>query len=327
VASRALSAVRALPASMVTGANRLGRRVIDEDVLPLWSADLPGGGAPRQPRHRLGRTVPPVPATTLPGSARGAAPFEGAVQRPVERPVHEVVYFTACVGAMFGPSQAGPGVRDAFTRLCARAEVELRTPADLPSLCCGTPWRSKGMTKGAREMEARVLESLWIATREGELPVVCDASSCTEGLLHTVQVQAATPGSRYAALRVVDAVSFVAEHVLPRLPEARKIQSLALHPTCSTARMGINEDLFTVASAVAQQVTVPPSWGCCGFAGDRGLLHPELSAAATAEQAAELAGGDFDAYASSNRTCELGMSRATGAQYEHILELLDAATA
>ena len=70
---------------------------------------------------------------------------------------------------------------------------------------------------------------------------------------------------------------------------------------------------------------VPDDWGCCAFAGDRGLLHPELTAAATAPEAAELRGRDFTAYASVNRTCELGMTRATGRSYRHVLEVLAAA--
>ena len=79
----------------------------------------------------------------------------------------------------------------------------------------------------------------------------------------------------------------------------------------------MNDSLLRVAEAVAETVTVPDTWGCCGFAGDRGLLHPELTASATKAQAAELAEGRFDAYASCNRTCELGMTRATGTQYQH----------
>lgn len=81
-----------------------------------------------------------------------------------------------------------------------------------------------------------------------------------------------------------------------------------------------------VADAVAEEVVVPDAWGCCGFAGDRGMLHPEFTASATAPEAAdvhELAG---DAHASCNRTCEIGMTRATGMQYRHVLELLEEAT-
>ena len=291
-ASVALTTVGKLPPAVVTGPNRLARTLIDHDTLPQWSPDLPAGGA----------------------------------QRPRERPAagtSEAVYFTACVGAMFGPSEAGPGVREAFQRICERAGISLSSPADLPDLCCGTPWRSKGMKAGYAAMAARVLPALWAATRQGELPVVCDASSCTEGLRQMLESEIAAADTRYATLQMLDAVTFVQDHVLPRLTLTRTLPSLALHPTCSSTRMGMNDSLREVAGAVADEVTVPDSWGCCAFAGDRGLLHPELTASATSAQAAEVQAGTFGAFASCNRTCELGMTRATGNQYQHIVELVD----
>ena len=44
------------------------------------------------------------------------------------------------------------------------------------------------------------------------------------------------------------------------------------------------------------------------------------------EVVAELRSGEFDAHASCNRTCELGMTRATGRPYVHVLELVERAT-
>jgi D-lactate dehydrogenase len=240
---------------------------------------------------------------------------------------------------MFGPSEAGPGVRESFVQICVRAGITLSYPAELPDLCCGTPWRSKGMKAGYVEMTSRVLPALWLASEQGTLPVVCDAASCTEGLRQMLESELSTAatvttvttvtagGGRYAALRVVDAVEFVEETVLPKLSLTRRIGAMALHPTCSSTRMGLNDSLRAVAAAVADTVTVPDSWGCCAFAGDRGLLHPELTASATAAQAAELATGHFDAFASCNRTCELGMTRATGEQYRHVVELVEWASA
>jgi D-lactate dehydrogenase len=171
-------------------------------------------------------------------------------------------------------------------------------------------------------MTARVLPALWAATREGELPVVVDASSCTEGLRQMLE----TAAEPYAKIRVVDAVAFTAETLLPRLTITAPLKSVALHPTCSATRLGLADTLRRVTEAVADTVTVPTTWGCCAFAGDRGLLHPELTASATAPQAAELARGRFDAHASCNRTCELGMTRATGHPYVHVLELVERAT-
>ena len=40
---------------------------------------------------------------------------------------------------------------------------------------------------------------------------------------------------------------------------------------------------------------VPAASGCCGMAGDRGWLHPELPASALRDVARELAGRSFDA--------------------------------
>jgi len=52
------------------------------------------------------------------------------------------------------------------------------------------------------------------------------------------------------------------------------------------------------------------------------MLHPELTASATRVQAAEVVALGATAHASCNRTCELGMTRATDAPYRHVLELL-----
>ncbi|WP_440709473.1 FAD-binding and (Fe-S)-binding domain-containing protein [Herbiconiux sp. YIM B11900] len=296
LAGAALTVTSTLPdaaAPLLTGPNRLARAVVGDDVLPLWSPELPGGGGKRSRSGSLGRT--------------DAAP--------------EAVYVPACVNTMFGPAGGGPGVQQSFEELCERAGVAITVPTDIDSLCCGTPWSSKGLPEGAAIMRDRVLGSLRRATRDGELPIVSDASSCTEGFLHIVETDTALP-----RLRVIDAVAFVAERILPALPEHEKLESLAVHPTCSSTRLGLNASLTAVAGAVASTVVIPEDWGCCAFAGDRGMLHPELTASATRVQAAEVRAANASAHASCNRTCELGMTRATGEQYQHVLELLAAAT-
>ena len=61
------------------------------------------------------------------------------------------------------------------------------------------------------------------------------------------------------------------------------------------------------------------------------MLHPELTASATAQESAEIAEaesarGGFDAFVSANRTCEIGMTRATGRPYRHVIEVLEELT-
>lgn len=85
-------------------------------------------------------------------------------------------------------------------------------------------------------------------------------------------------------------------------------------------------EIDDIAAAVAESVHIPDEWGCCAYAGDRGLLHPELTASATAREAAEVVSEQYDLHLSANRTCELGMTEATGRPYRHVLEALEEAT-
>jgi D-lactate dehydrogenase len=123
-------------------------------------------------------------------------------------------------------------------------------------------------------------------------------------------------------IRVIDSVTLVREEVLPRLGDLPRLPSVTVHPTCSSTQLGSTADLLAIARAIADDVVVPSDWGCCGFAGDRGMLHPELTASATARQAAAVRAHPTSAYASCNRTCEMAMTRATGATYRHIVEIL-----
>jgi len=286
----ALMVARNVPIGAVLAPNKLGRAVLGTDVLPLYSAELPTGGS--------ARTRPP----------------------PTTEP--QAVYFPACVGTMFGPSgDASPGIQQSFELLCQRAGITLLVPQGIDNLCCGTPWSSKGLVAGQATMNRQTLAALRSATRDGELPVICDASSCTEGLRHTIETD---PSEK--PMRVIDSVEFALTRILPTLPDHARLESLALHPTCSSTRLGLNESLKTVAQSVAWRVEISENVGCCAFAGDRGMLHPELTASATTAEAADVAALGATAHASCNRTCELGMTRATGEPYHHVLELLEQLT-
>ncbi|MFF5626364.1 FAD-binding and (Fe-S)-binding domain-containing protein [Microbacterium sp. NPDC012755] len=293
----ALTVADALPAPLVTAATRVGRAVLGADTVPLYDAGLPRGGS-----------TPPRPDS--PADARA-------------------VFFGACIGTMFGAEGHREGSRDAVSALLDRAGIPVVIPDDAGGLCCGTPWKSKGHLAGYDRMTERVLASLWAASRQGALPVVCDAASCTEGL-HVMLAKGVDAHPEYAGLVIEDATTFVAREVLPRLDVRRRLDRIAVHPTCSTTALGATGALTALASAVAEDVYVPDGWGCCAFAGDRGMLHPELTASATAVEAAELRDAErergFDAFVSANRTCEIGMTRATGRGYRHVVEVLEELT-
>ena len=98
---------------------------------------------------------------------------------------------------------------------------------------------------------------------------------------------------------------------------------MAVHPTCASRHLELDRSLAAIAGELADDVTVPIAATCCGFAGDRGMLHPELTLAAVADEAAEIAGRDFDAHMCSNRTCEIGLQQGTGRPYESFVFALE----
>jgi D-lactate dehydrogenase len=298
VGGAALTIASAVPAPLVTGATRIGRAILGADTVPLYDGGLPRGGTK-------------APAPQNPADARA-------------------VFFGACIGTMFGAEGHGEGSRDAVRALLDRAGIAVVIPEDAGGMCCGTPWKSKGHLAGYDRMTKRVLSSLWEASRFGELPVVCDAASCTEGL-HTMLAKSVAEYPEYAGLVIEDATTYIAREVLPRVTVSAKLDSVAVHPTCSTTALGATGALTEIAAAVASDVFVPDGWGCCAFAGDRGMLHPELTASATAVESAEVRAADadrggFDAFVSANRTCEIGMTRATGQPYRHVVEVLEELT-
>ena len=285
-----MDAAAHVPASVLVPVTDVARRVVGAEVMPQWDARLPAGGARRRPRHAVS------PAA---------------------------VYFPACVNTMFASSAGESGVHEAFLALCERAGVRVSIPDGIGAMCCGTPWKSKGMTAGYDAMRERVGPWLWHATDRGRLPVVCDAASCTEGLRVILESLEHEHG---VTISVVDAVAFTVEQILPALTVTHRLDSIAVHPTCSSTRLTVNADLLLLARTIADEAVVPDGWGCCAFAGDRGLLHPELTASATAPESRAVARRDFDAYVSLNRTCELGMSRSTGQDYRHVLEVVEECT-
>jgi D-lactate dehydrogenase len=189
------------------------------------------------------------------------------------------------------------------------------------------PFGSKGYGAAHRQKANEMVERLWEWSGEGGLPVVIDAASCTQAISDPGEgVLSEENAERLAKLEILDSVEWAHDRLLPSLEIHEKVGSATVHPTCATRHMGLAPRLRALAGALAEDVHVAPSATCCGFAGDRGISHPELTAAATAPQAEELAGRSFDAHLSSNRTCEIGLTRATGAPYESVVLLLERLT-
>ena len=293
----ALRAGRALgdgPTGALTG---IARSAASQELIPAWGEGMPGAAAP------------------MPWTAR-----EGAA----------AVYFPACVNRIFGNPRgyaARPSLPEALLTVSARAGRPLWIPPDLAGRCCGTPWSSKGFEQGHREMARATAAAVLEWTGRGELPLVVDASSCTLGLLAEVPAQLDEElRDAYAAVRIVDSIAWVREELLDELQVNARLGTVHFHPPCAASHLGLAGQLLEIGAVMADRVTAPTGASCCGTAGDRGLLHPELPAAAAASERAERSAEPADALLSANRTCEIGLTTATGSEHGSFVLLLEELT-
>jgi D-lactate dehydrogenase len=127
-------------------------------------------------------------------------------------------------------------------------------------------------------------------------------------------------------MTILDSIEFLHDILLPKLEIHPLDEAVVLHPNCSARKLGLDIKMAAIANRCAASVTVPLNLGCCGFAGDRGLLFPELTASATQKEAQEVNTREYGGYYSSNIPCEIGMSEGTGRDYVSIVYLVERAS-
>jgi D-lactate dehydrogenase len=278
------------PVSLAAAAARL---VIDNDLMPAVPGPMP------KPANRR------MPQTSQDASA---------------------VYFPACINRMFGrdpDATSSMSIQAALAEISRRAGRPIWIPNDVAGFCCSTPFSSKGFAAAHQYMADSIADAMWRWSDGGKKPVIVDAASCTLGLAEDVKHYLSGERlARHEKVRIIDSVEWCAE-LLPNLPIRRKLNHVVLHPTCSMTHLGLVESFEEIAAKIALKVEVPIGTTCCGTAGDRGLLHPELVRSATREEAMVAKTSNADAFLSANRTCEMGMRHATGRPYESFIFSLE----
>lgn len=228
-----------------------------------------------------------------------------------------VVYFPSCITrSMGGPSFGYTETEDVPSKMLSvlrKANYTVIIPEEKDKLCCGMAFSSKGFRKQAKQKEMELNEALLKASRNGELPIVCDMSPCLLHMRETLDPK----------LKLYDQVEFIHDFLIDRLNFSKQPVSVAIHTTCSSTKMHLENKLHRVASLCADKVIVPENISCCGWAGDRGFFYPELNNSALAPLKQGI-GSATEGY-SNSRTCEIGLSINSGVAYKSLVYLVDKA--
>jgi D-lactate dehydrogenase len=242
-------------------------------------------------------------------------PRAAAQHRAPHPDQQRIVYFPSCAARNMGPQRGQDGVEMlpvVAERLFQRAGFDVVYPAGMDGLCCGQPFDSKGLADAAHWKSAELEAALQDASEGGRWPVVFDTSPCAYRM------------KKFLAGRLVlhDSVEFVHDQVLPRLTITPQPEAVAIHPVCSVRKMGTTDKLMAIAGRCSRQVVGVEAVQCCGFAGERGFMRPELNEHALRHLKAELPAGCGQGF-STSRTCEIGLSEMAAMPYQSILYLVE----
>lgn len=230
---------------------------------------------------------------------------------------NKVVYFPSCINQMMGLPKHHHAVDkplvEEMVSLLTKAGYEVIFPENMSSLCCGTIWESKGMPEIADRKTKELEDALWKASEEGRYPVLCDQSPCLHRMKHKIK-----------RMRLYEPSEFILEFLADKLEFHQTDTPVAIHLTCSMRLMHKTDKMLELARMCSSNVIVPEGVGCCGFAGDKGMTHPELNKYALRKLKAQVK-GILVGY-SNSRTCEIGLATNSGIPYVSIAYLVNRCT-
>ena len=231
--------------------------------------------------------------------------------------VCKVVYFPSCINQMMGLPKHHHAVDkplvEEMVLLLGKAGYEVIFPENMSSLCCGTIWESKGMPEIADRKTAELEEALWQASEQGRYPVLCDQSPCLHRMKHKIK-----------KMRLYEPAEFILGFLADRLDFHQTDTPVAIHLTCSMRLMDKTGKMLELARMCSSDVVVPEGVGCCGFAGDKGMTHPELNKYALRKLKDQVKG--IPVGYSNSRTCEIGLATNSGIPYVSIAYLVNRCT-
>ncbi|MFA6770943.1 MAG: (Fe-S)-binding protein, partial [Bacteroidales bacterium] len=228
----------------------------------------------------------------------------------------KVVYFPSCITRSMGQSKGKsnePNITEITKTLLERAGYTIIYPKKINSLCCGMAFSSKGYVQAGEEASNKLEQALHRASNGGELPVLCDMSPC----LYTMQTNF---GER---IKLYEPAEFINEFIMDKLQIKQLDKKISVFAVCSAKKMEVENHLYQIAKQCAKEVVIIDS-NCCGFAGDRGFIVPELNRYGLRNLASQ-SKGCSEGY-STSKTCEIGLSNHSGIEFSSIMYLVEEAS-
>jgi len=233
-----------------------------------------------------------------------------------------VVYFPSCINRTFGLPKNTNEIESLTTvihKLLLKAGYNIIYPNNINNLCCGMPFESKGFFEEADKKSNELLNELIKSANNYEFPILFDTSPCLYRIKDFIKSNPA-----FKEIKIYEPVEFISEFLIPKLEIKKVNETIVIHSTCSSTKLGLKDKFKTIAEQLSENVIIPEHIECCGFAGDRGFSHPELNQSALKNLKQQIPINCREGF-STSKTCEIGLSSNSGIEYKSIFYLLDKA--
>lgn len=220
-----------------------------------------------------------------------------------------VIYFSTCMNRALNNHKNGDerSMNEVFYNLCKKAGFNILIPPNLENLCCGKAFINN--PNAHKILMQNIRQSLSQFPRE--IPIVCDHSACSWHLIENL-----------GEFNIYDLPNFILDFLAPKLSFQKIAENINIYPVCALKKHNQTQVLINLAKlCVEGELILDEHIFCCGFAGNKGFLSPELNAHALKNNKFKNARGF-----SSSLSCEIGLNTHTNTNWQHIIYLIDEAS-
>ena len=176
----------------------------------------------------------------------------------------KVVYFPSCVVRTMGPAKGDTEQRPVFEAMLSvleKAGYDVLFPKNMENLCCGITYESKGFFEQADQKSRELEEELFVSSRAGKYPILCDTSPCLYRMRRKLD----------SGLKLYEPVEFIHDFLRDQLEFKKIPETIAVHVTCSSAKMGLIREIQDSCPGVRRKGSNPHEGGMLRLCRRQGL--------------------------------------------------------
>lgn len=237
----------------------------------------------------------------------------------------DLIYFKPCFSRIFtSENHDYTDPVEAHLLLATRAGLNMKLMKENSDLCCGMAFSSKGFKSAFIISANKFVDESFKSSNEGAIPVLIDSSSCAFTINnYTSEILSYENYQKFKSMKFIDSIDFLSDYIIPKVKIRKSDMTIAAFANCGAKKSNNETKFYSIASHCSNNIISPVSNACCGFAGDRGLIFPELYGSSLKNFSDEINVAQSLIGISSNLPCESALADTCKIPFYSIVQLIE----